>query len=238
MSSIVNIMTVAIIPARGGSKRIPRKNIKFMAGKPAISFPILGSLNSNLFDRVIVPTDDAEIAEISKFYGAEVPFLRKPELSADLTGTVQVITNSLEYLAKFNFNVDYACCIYPVTPLLDFERVRDAFQIIKRESWDYVFAVSEFSTPIERAFRKNKNDEIEFLSPEFVNVRTQDIPESFRDTVQFYWEATKAWTARKQILNSYSMFIELSEEQFVDVDELKDWELVENLLSNRAREGK
>lgn len=223
--------TIAIIPARGGSKRILRKNVKLLAGKPAIAYPIELALNSGIFEQVIVSTDDAEIAEISRKYGAEVPFLRSPELSNDFTITVDVIADVAERLQDQGESFEYICCIYPVTPLLKVNRLKQALNTIESGKWDYVFPAIEFPAPIERGFKKGKSGLIEFDFPEFANTRTQDITKTFHDAGQFYFGKSEAWIEKKSILNGNSTFIELAKNETLDIDDLEDWELVEKLIS-------
>jgi pseudaminic acid cytidylyltransferase len=222
---------IAIIPARGGSKRIPRKNVRTLAGKPAIAYAIDLAHNSGIFERVIVSTDDAEIAEISRKYGAEVPYLRNPELSNDFAVTVDVIADAAQQLQHDDKSFDYICCIYPVTPLLELNRVKQALNMLETGRWDYVFPAIEFSSPIERAFKKGKSGLIEFSNPEFAKTRTQDIEKSFHDAGQFYFGTNEAWIEKRPILNGNSTFIELSKNETLDIDDLEDWVLVEKLLN-------
>ena len=222
--------TIAIIPARGGSKRILRKNVKLLAGVPAIAYPIELALNSGIFERVIVSTDDPEIAEVSRKYGAEVPFLRSAELSNDFTITVDVIADAVEQLQNQGESFDYICCIYPVTPLLRVNRLKQAYGAIESGKWDYVFPAIEFSAPIERGFKKGKSGVVEFSYPEFANTRTQDIEKTFHDAGQFYFGKTEAWLERRPVLNGNSTFIELAKNETLDIDDLEDWELVEKMI--------
>jgi len=226
--------SIAIIPARGGSKRISRKNVKPLAGKPAIAYPIDLALNSGLFKRVIVSTDDAEIAEVSRSYGAETPFVRGAELSNDFTITVDVISDAAQRLLSEHEIFDYICCLYPVTPLLEVNRVKQALEELDSGGWDYVFPAIEFSTPIERGFKKRNSGLIDFIFPEFANTRTQDIKKTFHDAGQFYFGKTEAWIAKRPILNGNSTFIELSKNETLDIDDLEDWALVEKLINLNA----
>jgi pseudaminic acid cytidylyltransferase len=226
--------SVAIIPARGGSKRVPRKNVKLLAGKPAIAYPIELALNVGLFDRVIVSTDDPEIAEISQRFGAEVPFVRSSKLSDDFTVTVDVIADAASQIRHHGGNFDYICCLYPVTPLLDARRIVQSFEVLQTGKWDYVFPAIEFPSPIERGFKKSASGQIKFGFPEFVNTRTQDIGKTFHDAGQFYFGKAESWLAKKPILNGNSTFIELEKNETLDIDDLEDWALVEHLISLRA----
>ena len=221
---------IAIIPARGGSKRIIRKNIKLLAGIPAIAYPIKLALNSGLFEKVIVSTDDAEIAEVSIKHGAQIPFMRNATLSNDFTITVDVLADAVEQLLSHGEHYDYVCCIYPVTPLLKGVRLNEAFEIIQSGMWDYVFPAIEFPSPVERGFKRGTSGIVEFINPEFANTRTQDIPKTFHDSGQFYFGTTEAWLKKTPILTGNSTFIELAKNETLDIDDLEDWELVEKLM--------
>jgi pseudaminic acid cytidylyltransferase len=225
--------SVAIIPARGGSKRISRKNVKSLAGIPAIAYPIELALSSGIFERVIVSTDDAEIAEVSRKYGAEIPFLRDAELSDDFTITVDVISHAARLLESQGETYDHICCIYPVTPLLTANRLKQALGALESGTWDYVFPAMEFPSPIERGFKKGKSGFIKFTYPEFANTRTQDIQKTYHDAGQFYFGRFQAWLERRPILNGKSTFIELTKNETFDIDDLEDWALVEQLVKSK-----
>ena len=224
-------MCIAVIPARGGSKRIPRKNVKEIGGKPAIAYPIELARNSQLFDRVIVSTDDSEIAEVAIKYGAEVPFIRSTKLSDDYSTTMDVIADSVQQLNLEDS--EFLCCIYPVTPLLRIERLQEALKLLKSNSWDYVFSASEYTTPIERSFRKENSGLINFNFPSFVSTRTQDIEKSFYDSGQFYFGKVEAWRMKRQVLSGNSTFLELDKNEVFDIDEISDWELISALIELR-----
>ena len=220
--------TVAIIPARGGSKRIPRKNLRKLAGKPAIAYPIELALKAGIFERVIVNTEDQEIASVAIQYGAEVPFLRGSELSDDFATTLDVVADATK---KLNLsNQDLLCCIYPVTPLLTAARLLQAYELLQKGAWDYVFPACEFTTPIERAFRKDSTGKVNFLLPEYLNTRTQDITRSFYDSGQFYFGKAHAWKNKLPILSGNSTFIELLRHEVIDIDEERDWEFVAQIM--------
>jgi pseudaminic acid cytidylyltransferase len=225
--------TVAIIPARGGSKRIPRKNVRKLAGKPAIAYPIELALNAGIFERVIVNTEDQDIASVAIEYGAEVPFLRGDELSDDTSTTLDVIADAA---IRLNLsNLDILCCIYPVTPLLTVERLLQAFELLKKGDWDYVFPACEYTTPIERALRKDYSGKVNFLLPEYLSIRTQDITKSFYDSGQFYFGKANAWKSKLPILSGNSTFIELLRHEVIDIDEEEDWEFVSQILELERR---
>jgi len=223
--------SIAIIPARGGSKRIPRKNIRELAGKPAISYPIELAIKTGIFKRVIVSTDDIETAQIAESSGAEVPFLRESKLSDDFTTTIDVISNAISKIDTAG--IKYVCCIYPVTPLLNIDRVMESYKILSENIWDYVFSACEFPAPIERAFRKNDLGEVNFLNSNFVNTRTQDLSKAYYDSGQFYFGQLSSWKSKRPILTGNSTFIELEKNEVLDIDEEEDWNLVERLLRLR-----
>lgn len=226
--------SIAIIPARGGSKRILRKNLKEMNGIPVIAYPIELALKSGLFEKVIVTTDDTEIAELSIALGAEVPFLRSAELSDDFAVTIDVICDAIEFEKKEHRSYEFACCIYPVTPLLNIHRILQAYEILRTNQWDYVFPAIQYGTPIERGFQKSSNGQIVFNSPEFLNTRTQDINPSFHDSGQFYFGTSEAWLAKRSILGGNSTFIELSKNETFDIDDEEDWNLVESIVCSKT----
>jgi pseudaminic acid cytidylyltransferase len=227
--------SVAIIPARGGSKRIPKKNIRNLGGKPAIAYPIELALSAKIFERVIVTTDDVEIADVSREYGAEVPFIRKPELSDDFALTIDVISDAVRQLRQMGGIFDYVCCLYPVTPLLKPQRIVQSLEILQEGNWDYVFPAIEFPSPIERGFKKSKSGQIEFRFPEFAHSRTQDIGKTFHDAGQFYYGRADAWLDKKPVLVGNSTFLELDKNETVDIDDLEDWAFVEQLFILNSR---
>lgn len=225
---------IAIIPARGGSKRIPRKNIRTLDGKPAISYPIGLAINLGIFERVIVSTDDQEIADVAKEYGAEVPFLRNHDLSDDHATTVEVIGEAARILNLDE--MDFVCCIYPVTPLLRSERVMQAYETLINGKWDYVFPACEYTTPIERGFKKNSSGAVNFLTPEFLSSKTQSFEKTFYDAGQFYFGKSLAWKQQLPLLDGNSTFIELGRHEVIDVDHEEDWEIIEQLTEIRKRQ--
>ena len=225
--------SIAIIPARGGSKRIPRKNIKSFAGKPAIARAIDCAGTSNLFSRIIVSTDDQEIATIARDYGAEVPFIRSSRLSDDYTTTIDVIADALMNLKGETDQSDLVCCIYPVTPLLNSSRLKEAKELLSGGDWDFVFGAIQFESPIERAFYKNATGEVLFRDYKFVETRTQDLPSSYHDSGQFYFGRRSAWISRSTVLGANSTFIQLDKHEVIDIDTEEDWALAEYIFESR-----
>ena len=180
-------MNICIIPARGGSKRIPRKNIKNFCGQPIISWSIETALNCKFFSRVIVSTDDKEIAKISQRYGAEVPFMRSESLSDDYTGTVPVIKNAINLLEMNNEKVNFVCCLYPTAPFIEVSYLEEGLNKLIENNASYSISMTSFPYPIQRSFKLTKNNRIEMFFPENINKRSQDLEQCFHDAGQFYW---------------------------------------------------
>ena len=219
---------IAIIPARGGSKRIPRKNLYPLNGKPMIAYAIELAQESGLFRRIIVSTDDEEIAAVSQEYGAETPFVRPPELSDDFTGTTPVLLHALNWLISQGDQPDAVCKIYPTCPLLKVEYLTQGYQALKTH--DFAFAASTFDFPIQRALRKLDDGGVEPMFPEHIASRSQDLEEAIHDVGQFYWGKTDSWLQNKAIFNTQSSTIMIPRRECQDIDCLDDLLLVEALL--------
>ncbi len=222
----MNHNAIAIIPARGGSKRIPGKNIKSFLGKPIIAYSIEAALNSNLFDIVMVSTDDTEIAEISKHYGATVPFYRSNETATDHAGTVEVLLEVLEKYTHLKKQFEYGCCIYPCAPFITVPSLINAYQKMKDNGFDAVFPVVPYSTPVQRAF-KFENNKLELFYPENLMVRSQDLQPAYFDSGQFYFFKTDSLIVKKRIVTDNSSAIIISDLQAQDIDNESDWKLAE-----------
>jgi len=218
---------VAIIPARGGSKRIPRKNIREFCGKPMIAWSIEAALSSGCFDRVIVSTDDDEIAEVAKKYGAEVPFMRSPELSDDHTGTIPVIRHAVDWLNQHGVLVEYACCIYATAPFIAVEDIQRGFRLMQQQSSDYAFSVTSYAFPIQRAICITPTDRIAMFSPEHFNTRSQDLEEAWHDAGQFYWGTAEAWLQERALFSEQAIPVKLPRHRVQDIDTPEDWSRAE-----------
>jgi pseudaminic acid cytidylyltransferase len=218
--------SIAIIPARGGSKRIPRKNIIDFLGKPIIAYSIEAAIQSNLFDKVMVSTDDEEIAEVAVKYGAEVPFLRSKKNADDYSGTEDVLLEVIEAYKKLNFFFDRICCIYPTAVFVTAGNLKKSMLIMEHGNFDTLFPVIRFSLPILRAL-KAKQGKINMVWPENENKRSQDFEPYFHDAGQFYWIETKRFLVNKKLYTENSGFIELSEMEVQDIDNLSDLEIAE-----------
>jgi len=217
---------LCIIPARGGSKRIPKKNINFFLGKPIIAYSIEAALNSGLFDAVMVSTDDAEIAEIAKNYGAKVPFMRSNKTADDYATTFEVIEEVLLQYQKINEVFEYTCCLYACAPFVTEVKLKEAFNLLQNKKFDSVFPLMPFGFPIQRALQKKEN-KVSFFYPEYSLTRSQDLETSFHDAGQFYWLNTAVCLEQRQILTNNSGSIVLSELEGQDIDTEVDWKLAE-----------
>ena len=222
-------MNVAVIPARGGSKRIPRKNIRKFSGKPIIAYSIEKALLSNLFDKVIVSTDDDEINSVAKQFGAEVPFKRPTELSDDYAGTTEVIAHAIKWMENQGWTLTGVCCIYPTAPLLDVELLKTSYEIFIKGKWDYVFSATEYVYPVERSFKVIDNSGLKMLLPENINRRSQDLTPTFHDAGQFYWGSPEAWIEDRPIFSERSTIIKLPAYGWTDIDTEDDWKRAELL---------
>jgi len=218
--------SVAIIPARGGSKRIPRKNIRLFNGLPMIAYAIQKALDSGLFDSVLVSTDDEETAAIAKAHGAEVPFLRSAENSSDTATTAEVLTEVLDRLKKSGNAYENACCIYPTAPLLPETALKEGFELLETQQFDTVISACRFSYPVQRSL-KAEGDLLRFAWPENRSARSQDLEIHYHDAGQFYWFKTAAFEEKKQLFTDRTGFIELPERYVQDIDNEEDWLLAE-----------
>ena len=223
-------MNIAIIPARGGSKRIPRKNIIPFCGKPMIAWSIEAAIQSECFDRIIVSTDDEEIAAVAKQYGAETPFIRPTSLSDDYTGTVPVIKHAIEWLKQRDISVEYACCIYSTAPMLLPEDIKNGFQLLRRSNAPYCFSITSFAYPIQRALRLDKTYHVEMLNSDLIDTRSQDIEEAFHDAGQFYWGKAESWLSSVPILSNNSVGLKIPRQRAQDIDTPEDLELAEHMF--------
>ncbi|RON34239.1 pseudaminic acid cytidylyltransferase [Pseudomonas frederiksbergensis] len=218
--------SVAIIPARGGSKRIPRKNLKPFDGVPMIVRSIRTALESNLFDQVIVSTDDEEIAEVARANGAQVPFMRPAALADDFTGTAAVIVHALQQLPPF----DYACCVYATAPLLQARYLRQGHELlVQHPDKSFAFSVAGFGFPVQRALTLDEQGALTSLYPEFRETRSQDLPEAFQDAGQFYWGRSEAWLRGDVLFSPASLPVIVPRHLVQDIDTLEDWKRAEYL---------
>jgi pseudaminic acid cytidylyltransferase len=221
-------MNIAVIPARGGSKRIPRKNIKVFGGEPMIAYAIRAAKNSGLFDHVLVSTDDAEITTIANEWGAETPFARPAELANDFTATVPVVAHAIQACEALGWSFDNVCCIYPGVPLIEVEDLQGAFEQLEAGSADYCFPVTEFPSAIQRALKKNSDGVMQPFYPEFELARSQDLESAYYDAGQFYWGKKKAWLSNPRIHSNGAGYV-IPSWRVVDIDTPEDWDRAELL---------
>lgn len=218
---------VAIITARGGSKRIPKKNIKDFLGKPIIAYSIQAAIQSQLFDEVMVSTDDDEIAKIATSHGAKIPFIRSAKNSDDFATTVDVLLEVIEKYKENGIEFSYGCCLYPTAPFITGELLKEAFDLIKEKEFDTVFPVVRFGNPIQRALTKNKDGKISMMQPEYKLSRSQDLENAYYDSGQFYWFKSKTLIENKSLWTDNTGVIEIDEHKVQDIDNLTDWKLAE-----------
>ncbi len=230
-------MIVAIIPARGGSKRIPRKNIKEFMGKPMIAYSIEAAIKSECFDRIVVSTDDEEIAEVAILNGAEVPFIRPDILSDDHTATVPVIKHALEFIIESGDDVEFACCIYATAPFIKSVDIKGALSKLKNSKSDYCLSVTSFPYPIQRSVKVNSSGLIEMLYPENYLVRSQDLEEAYHDAGQFYFGRTQSWLSQKPILSNGSIPLIIPRIRVQDIDTFEDWQQAEGMYEVLSKSG-
>lgn len=218
---------LAIITARGGSKRIPRKNIKNFLGQSIIKYSIDAALKAGCFDCVMVSTDDAEIAKISIQNGAEVPFMRSENTSNDFATTAVVITEVLDTYLEQGTVFDYCCCIYPTAPFVTSAKLTEAYNILVKTGADSVFPITNFGYPILRSLKLNEDGRVEMNWPEHLNSRSQDLPAAYHDAGQFYFLNVKAFLQKKKLFTDFSFPVIVPESEVQDIDNEEDWRIAE-----------
>jgi N-acylneuraminate cytidylyltransferase len=215
-------MRLAVIPARGGSRRIHRKNLVEFAGKPMIAHSIQAAIDSAAFDRIVVSTDDAEIADVSKLYGAEAPFTRPAALADDYTGTTPVIAHAVRALAAEGGFFSQVCCIYATAPFVRPGDLLQGLQLLESGVWQYVFSATSYPFPVLRALRELRDGGVEMLFPEHSETRSQDLPEFLHDAGQFYWGTERAWLGECPIYGPQSTIVRLPRWRVQDIDTMED----------------
>ncbi len=223
-------MRVAIIPARGGSKRIPRKNIRPFAGKPIIVWPIKAALSSGLFDQVVVSTDDAEIAEVAREAGALVPFMRSKNLSDDYADTKSVIRHAISELKLETEPETQVCCIYPTSVFADVQVLKNGLEELKKGNCEFVLSITSVDSSVYRSFTKTVDDRITMLFPDNYAKRTQDLPSLYCDAAQFYWATVRAWQSDFQIFGPNSKGVFLDPSRVQDIDNEHQWLAAEQIF--------
>jgi pseudaminic acid cytidylyltransferase len=216
-------LNICVIPARGGSKRIPKKNIKYFNGKPIIAYSIQAALRCKYFDKVVVSTDDDEISKIAIQYGAQVPFIRPDNLSDDYAGTLQVVKHALERIEENDSHIDNVCCLYATAPFVNKERIENAYEKLIESRANYCFSVTSFPFPIQRAIKITNKNRVEMFYPEYFNVRSQDFEESYHDAGQFYWGKAQAYKDELPIFSEFALPYVLPSYLVQDIDTIEDW---------------
>ena len=224
---------VAIIPARGGSKRIPHKNVKLFCGRPMIAWSIAAALESGLFEQIVVSTDDEEIASVAEAYGAQAPFRRPAELANDHTPTLPVITHALRWIQEHSCPT-FACCIYATAPLLRPEYLRKGFRLLEDNAdADFVVSVTSFASSIFRSLKRDEDGRISMFWPEHEMTRSQDLPAAFHDAAQFYWGRVEAFLTRDSFFSARTYGISLPRQVVQDIDTMEDWAVAEERFTLR-----
>lgn len=216
-------MRIVIIPTRGGSKRIPRKNIKPFCGKPMIAWSIEAAQQSGCFDHIVVSTDDAEISEVARQFGAQVPFTRPAELSDDHTGSTAVIAHAIDWFAGHDQAPAQVCCLYATAPFVRADDLRRGLVLLNETGSDYVFSVTSYAFPIQRAIRITSAGRVEMFNAEHFNTRSQDLDEAYHDAGQFYWGRAEAWLQGQMIFSPAAAPVMLPRHRVQDIDTPEDW---------------
>ena len=233
-----NSIKIAIIPARSGSKRVPKKNIKSFFGKPLIAHTIIKLKKSKIFDHIIVSTDSKKIASISKKYGADVPFLRPKNLSGDKPGTFQVLKHAVSWLNKKGFDPELVCCVYPTAVLLQIKDLKYGLKAIKTKKWNYVISATTFEHPIFRSFKNTTKGKIKLIYPKKIEKNTQNFEDVYHDAGQFYWGKKESWLKKSKIIGPRSKMIPIPRWRTQDIDTMNDWhkaKIIFQLLKNKNK---
>lgn len=231
-------MRLAVIPARGGSKRIPRKNVRNFCGQPLIAYSILAAKNCGLFDHVIVSTDDDEISDIGNYFGAETPFVRPPDLADDYAKTVPVINHAVKWVQENMGAVDHVCCIYATAPFIQASALHDSYaMMISKEVNGYVFSATTMPFPIQRAFKIKDGGFVQMFEPHNYNARSQDLETAYQDAGQFYWGSAETYIKEKIFFSTDSMAYVLPRHMVQDIDTLEDWRRAELMYDAMKKNG-
>lgn len=227
-------MSICIIPARGGSKRIPRKNIREFYGMPMIAWSIRAAKKSGSFDRIIVSTDDDEIAETAEHYGAEAPFRRSKVLADDYTSTVPVIADAIDQLNIAGQTP--VCCLYATAPFVTPDDLRAGLTQLEKTGAPFVLGVTTYAFPIQRALRRNSAGEVEMFDPAQMQTRSQDLEDAWHDAGQFYWGKAQSWTNNRGIFGHGTQGLALPRHRVQDIDTEEDWLRAERIMSSLAKD--
>lgn len=224
-------MNVCVIPARAGSKRIPRKNIRPFHGRPMIAWSIEAARASGVFSRILVSTDDAEIAALAVALGAEAPFIRPAALADDHTGTLEVMAHAVGWMRDQDWPLDAVCCLYATAPFVRPEDLRDGLELLRMGDWSFTFTATEYASPIFRAFRQHPDGGVEMFFPEHFTSRSQDLPLALHDAGQFYWGRPEAWLTSRRLFERTSSPLRIPRWRVQDIDTEDDWRRAELLAA-------
>ena len=225
-------MNIAVIPVRGGSKRIPRKNIREFWGKPIIAWPIEVAKQSELFDHILVSTDDEEIVNVAKSCGAEVPFIRPAKLSDDHAGIAEVMAHAVNWMQEQDWRPEAVCCIYPTSVFLIKDDLEKGLEALKTGDWQFTFSVTDFEYPIFRSFKAHPDGGVEMFFPEHFETRSQDLPVALHDAAQFYWGKLHAWLNHLKFFDRHSYPVKIPRWRIQDIDTDEDWKRAEFLFKS------
>ena len=220
-------MNIAIITARGGSKRIPKKNIKIFCGKPIIYWVIKAVKKSKIFDKIIVSTDSKKIAKIVKNYNIDVPFIRPKQFSGDRVSTLKVIIHAIKWLIKNNCKPTYVCCIYPTAAFIRSSDILKGYKAIKKNKNSFILSGSSFVSSVSRSFYKTSKNKLKMIFSKNYFKRTQDLKKIYYDAGQFYWGSKNSWLTTKTILNNSSDIVYIPKWIAIDIDTHEDWKKAE-----------
>ena len=223
-------MKIAVIPARGGSKRITKKNIRPFFGKPIIGWTIEAARNSGCFEKIVVSTDDDEIAQVARSFGAEVPFIRPADISNDHAGTTPVMAHATQWFMDSGIQPSLVCCLYATAPFIQASDIQRGMAMMQTGNIDFVFTVTRYSSPIQRALRIRGNGQVAMFNPDQFNQRSQDLEAAWHDAGQFYWGRSEAWLKELPVFAANSMPIVLPGHRVQDIDSLEDWKRAEILF--------
>ncbi len=229
-------MKIAVIPARGGSKRIPRKNIRSFCGKPIIAYSIAAAQQTGLFDQIVVSTDDEEIAAVARAFGATTPFVRPKEIADDFTGTNAVVKHAVAWFNAQSDDVTHACCLYATAPLMQARFIAEGYDALSRSDAAFAFSVTSYAFPIQRALRVTPEGRVDAMYPEHRMRRSQDLEHAYHDAGQFYWGTVRAFLEDAPLFAPHSIGVILPRHLVQDIDTLEDWKQAELMYEavNRA----
>jgi pseudaminic acid cytidylyltransferase len=227
---------IAVIPARGGSKRIPRKNIRMFCGKPIIAYSISAAQQTGLFDQVVVSTDDEEIAAVAREFGAATPFVRPKEIADDFTGTNAVVKHAVAWFYSQSNDITHACCLYATAPLVQARFITEGYEALSRSDAAFAFSVTSYAFPIQRAVRITPEGRVDAIYPEHRMTRSQDLEHAYHDAGQFYWGTARAFLEDMPLFAPHSIGVILPRHLVQDIDTLEDWDRAELMYRaiNRA----